>query len=382
MPKSRGIRRKDGKLYIVYDVDPALKDGKKKRRQRMEQIPSGRIRDAEARLRQVKREREEGKHSPKAEAPFSEVVDSYMKSLPVHLTTRTVEQYRVHCRHVKQSLGNVPVKDIDVGHLMRFKTALANGEHNGHRHSLASVKGVMGRLNAILKHARREHHIFSNPFEELPSDRSAGRKQRAKRQRDVDPFDHNEVDEFLLFLQKHDENWNCFYRIWFDAGFRIGEQCALKWEHLRENEGRYFVAEQTLQRPTNTFASPKDESFGDVALSEESLAALAEWRDRDDAENPRGLIFHSNGNAHNHHKIRAHFYHLLDRAEMRRRKPHQIRHTAASLMIADGATILQVQNQLRHASPEITLKVYSHMFPQDLRPVFTPKLVQQDERAA
>ena len=141
------------------------------------------------------------------------------------------------------------------------------------------------------------------------------------------------------------------------------------------------MCEQTLQ--TNTFADPKDESFGDVALSVVSLAALAEWRDREDGENnPLGLIFHNNGNPHSQRKIRAHFYRLLDRADIRRRNPHQLRHSCASLMLADGASIVQVQNQLRHANPEITLRSYCHMFPQDLRPVFKPKVVQQEERAA
>ena len=374
----RGMRRVDGKLFIVFDADPEWIGGKKKRRQRMEHIPSGRIRDAESRIRQVKREREEGRRSPKADVPFSEVIEAYEKSLPIHLTARTVEQYGVHCGHITRALGDVPVKDIDVGRLTRFRAALANGQHDDeYKHSLASVKQIMGRLNAILKFARRERNIFANPFEELPSDRVAGRKLRVKRQQEIDCFELDEVEDFLLWLQKNEEDWYCFYRIWIDCGFRVGEQCALKWQHLRPEEGRYYVAEQTLQRPTNTFADPKDESFGDVALSEESLQALAEWRERLKGKNPRGLIFHNNGDAHNHHKIRASFYRLLDRAGLRRRKPHQLRHSCASLMIADGATILQVQNQLRHAGPEITLKVYSHLFPKDLRPVFTPKVIAQ-----
>ena len=240
MAKTRGIRRKNGKLYIVYDVDPALKDGEKKRRQRMEQIPSGRIRDAEARLRQVKREREEGQHSPKAEVPIREVVDSYLRSLPIHLTSRTVKQYRGHCGHIVKELGDVPVKDLAVGDLTRFKAALANGKHNGTQHSFVTVRGIMGRLAAILKHARRERYIFTNPFEEMPSDRSARRKQRARSLQKVDPFSREEVNAFLEWLQKHEPDWYCFFLVWIDGGFRIGEQCALKWESLREAEGRYY----------------------------------------------------------------------------------------------------------------------------------------------
>ena len=61
---------------------------------------------------------------------------------------------------------------------------------------------------------------------------------------------------------------------------------------------------------------------------------------------------------------------LLEAAGIEPRSPHEIRHTTASLLIADGASIVQVAGQLRHSDPSITLKHYSHLYPRDLRPVF------------
>lgn len=40
--------------------------------------------------------------------------------------------------------------------------------------------------------------------------------------------------------------------------------------------------------------------------------------------------------------------------------PHDLRHTAASLMIRSGATVKDVQNQLGHASAKMTLDLYGH----------------------
>ena len=40
--------------------------------------------------------------------------------------------------------------------------------------------------------------------------------------------------------------------------------------------------------------------------------------------------------------------------------PHALRHTMASLSIANGADIVSVSNKLGHASVSITLDVYSH----------------------
>lgn len=46
--------------------------------------------------------------------------------------------------------------------------------------------------------------------------------------------------------------------------------------------------------------------------------------------------------------------------------PHNLRDTAASLAISQGANVLAVARMLGHADASITLRAYSHMFPSDL----------------
>lgn len=45
---------------------------------------------------------------------------------------------------------------------------------------------------------------------------------------------------------------------------------------------------------------------------------------------------------------------------------HELRHTAASLMIASGANVKTVQSQLGHKTATMTLDQYGHLFPDDL----------------
>jgi integrase len=42
--------------------------------------------------------------------------------------------------------------------------------------------------------------------------------------------------------------------------------------------------------------------------------------------------------------------------------PHELRHTAASLAIASGASVKAVQKMLGHASAAMTLDIYGHLF--------------------
>jgi integrase len=45
---------------------------------------------------------------------------------------------------------------------------------------------------------------------------------------------------------------------------------------------------------------------------------------------------------------------------------HDLRHTAASLMIREGATIKAVQKALGHKSAKVTLDRYGHLYPDEL----------------
>jgi integrase len=46
--------------------------------------------------------------------------------------------------------------------------------------------------------------------------------------------------------------------------------------------------------------------------------------------------------------------------------PHELRHTAASLAIASGASIKSVQRMLGHKSAVLTLDLYGHLYEDDL----------------
>lgn len=53
-------------------------------------------------------------------------------------------------------------------------------------------------------------------------------------------------------------------------------------------------------------------------------------------------------------------------AGLPRLTPHDLRHTCASLAVAEGGTVLAVQQLLGHASATITLDTYADLFPDDL----------------
>ena len=61
--------------------------------------------------------------------------------------------------------------------------------------------------------------------------------------------------------------------------------------------------------------------------------------------------------------VSSRFRDLSDRFDVPRIRFHDLRHTAASILIADGTVPVNViSGRLGHAKPSITLDVYGHVF--------------------
>jgi len=62
---------------------------------------------------------------------------------------------------------------------------------------------------------------------------------------------------------------------------------------------------------------------------------------------------------------RRYFKRVLRKAGLRDIRLQDLRHTFASQLLCNGANILYVSQQLGHANPQITMKIYSHWIPND-----------------
>ncbi|MED1205565.1 tyrosine-type recombinase/integrase [Heyndrickxia acidicola] len=54
---------------------------------------------------------------------------------------------------------------------------------------------------------------------------------------------------------------------------------------------------------------------------------------------------------------------MTERANVKKIRFHDLRHTHASILISEGVDLMKVAARLGHANPKITLDVYSHLIP-------------------
>jgi integrase len=69
------------------------------------------------------------------------------------------------------------------------------------------------------------------------------------------------------------------------------------------------------------------------------------------------------GTALEERNVRHVFTRILEKAELRQIRIHDLRHTYATLLLQAGAPITYVSQQMGHHDASITLRVYAHYLP-------------------
>jgi integrase len=156
---------------------------------------------------------------------------------------------------------------------------------------------------------------------------------------------------------------------------RESELLALRWSDLDWGR-KYLKVERQLQRPDGngvTFTSTKT-TYGrrSIALGERTIGVLRSHYERQQHERiaageawvEHDLIFTtSNGTPlHQRNLLRA-FKSLLKEAGLPPIRFHDLRHTAASLMLNHDVPVIIVSRRLGHARASITMDIYAHLLP-------------------
>lgn len=158
-------------------------------------------------------------------------------------------------------------------------------------------------------------------------------------------------------------------------GLRQGEVLGLRWRDI-DIQARTLRVVGALQRIDGEFhlVEPKSATSRRVVdLPQVVVNALAVHRDRQDAEraaldgrwlDSMGLVFTTSFGAPLNGTTVTHWLHaILDRAQLPSIRFHDLRHSCASLLLAQGVPARMVMETLGHSQISLTLGTYGHIFP-------------------
>jgi integrase len=157
-------------------------------------------------------------------------------------------------------------------------------------------------------------------------------------------------DEAKAFVAACPKDFRNLVYVALATGARYGELCSLP------------VSAFDLKQKTVTIKQSKTGTLKHVALTDREakfFSALTHGRRRDEF-----MLLRDDGEqwgkSHQQHRMEA----VLKAAKIKRPvRFHDLRHTLASLLIQNGASIEVIANQLGHSSTAVTVKHYAHLSP-------------------
>lgn len=309
--------------------------------------------EAEKALAKKLQEVENGIYVDKSKSlTFKQLSDKYMKYYAeLHLKETTLSCYQNCLNHLLPVIGDMKILEITpntMNEYIRLKqktTKLSNTSINKH---LVLAK-------SILTHAIDNGLLAKNPLDRVKKLKEEVKEQQCLTQK--------EVYKVLEVAQKY---YPDFYPLLITAiftGARQGELFSLTWDKINFVEGYMKIDKRVHDK---TISTPKTRSsIRKINLPDEVIKVLKEWRLRCPHSDMNLVFPNEKGNFLNRQNLRKRQLNpTLRRAGVSEIRFHDLRHTFASLLLANNAHPKYVQDQMGHSSIKITMDTYSHLLPE------------------
>lgn len=299
------------------------------------------------------------------ESYFREFSQGYLRS-GVREATRISYQTSFN-NHILPELGEIRLAELD---RKRVKSFVFHLVEKGLKRS--SIRIILAELCAMLNYALEDDLITKNPCNKL------GRLYKeVKPEQESEESDANGVEEiqvlskeevplFLSAVLQESPEWYPIFLAAIHLGLRSGELAGLKWTDIDWNRRlitvRRIITNRGRVAPTKTNRiRTVDMSF---TLFDELKALKEKQQQKWEEHAPEWVFANQQGNPVDMHNLKnRQFQKALERAGIRRIRFHDLRHTFASLLIANGESLAYVRDQLGHSSIALTVNTYTHLIP-------------------
>lgn len=249
--------------------------------------------------------------------------------------------------HLIPALGDLRLKRVTGAHIQSF---IADKVSQGQL-SPKTVGNMLVPLKEMFKHAIHWGYLRHDPT-------FAVKRPRVEHEE----MDFLSPEEIRLFLEQVRAP---FYTLFLTAvltGMRRGELLAIKWGDIDWRSSQISVRRALYN---GSFVTPKSRNAIRRIILSPTLNNQLERHKRQTPKSELDLVFCTDSGTplDPDNLVKREFHPALERAGIRRIRFHDLRHTFASLLIANGENIKFVQFQLGHASATTTLDRYGHIFP-------------------
>lgn len=318
-------------------------------------------------LRQITHEMDEGTHIEPCKMTVEEWMDIWrndflvgQKESTIYLYNRDIELY------IKPRIGSIKLSDLTTPVVQHFYNELLKPSRKGTKPlSSKTVRDINGVLHQALQQAVANRMIMYNPTDAC--------KLPKKKSREIKPLEGKQVTEFLDLIKDHPHE--LLYKITLFTGLREGEILGLTWDCVDFNRNLLTVKQQLRKSQEKGgeyyFSTPKNGKQRVVALAPSVVELFRLQQQKQEImkkeagelwENKYNLIFtNASGDRLSYRTVYDCFKRIANKMNLPTLRVHDLRHTYATISIANGDDIKTVQENLGHATAAFTLEVYGHV---------------------
>jgi integrase len=258
--------------------------------------------------------------------------------------------------HIGPALGNIAVKNLSVNDVQQFlNNRLATC-------SSRTVRYLHAVLRAALKKAKRLGIVDRNVAEDAEPPRAEVRE--------IQPLSPPQIHRFIDTIRG--DRLEALYLLAISTGLRQGELLGLRWSNI-DLDNRTITVRLALQRVNGKLqlVEPKTKkSRRTIALPQIAADALREHKLRQDRDRAKSVTWPQTdfvfttlmGKPLDGCNVTRRFKRLLIAAGLPPLRFHDLRHTCASLLIAQSIHPRTIMEVLGHSQIAVTMDTYGHAF--------------------
>ena len=186
-------------------------------------------------------------------------------------------------------------------------------------------------------------------------------------------LDETQIQILLLTAQDVQPEFLPLYQLALTTGMRLGELLGIRWDDLDWDKKTLTIQRQLKRvkhkglvlQPPKTRAGRRTIRLGPTTWSLLKTHRKTQFQERfcrDPDQGAIDLVFtQESGAPRGPRQVQKAFKALLELADLPEMRFHDLRHTAATHMLANGVDLLTVSRRLGHSRASTTLDTYAHM---------------------
>ena len=255
-------------------------------------------------------------------------------------------------------LNNKKINDFKMNDLTNLMNKLEKEDL-----SVAYKNKLLGTFKRIVNYS----NLYNNTSKEFLK-YMTNFKEINKQKKEMDFYTYDEYKKFISVVDEFE--YKVFFEVLYFMGLRQGELQALNWTDIR---GKELNVSKTLTTKIKgqewTISTPKTANsnrtlpipsnvYNDLMILKNNAKQYSNFEDN-------WFVF-GNTIPFKETTIQKKKNKYCKLAELKQIRIHDFRHSCASLLINQGATITLVSKYLGHSKVSITLDVYSHFYKNEL----------------